>query len=410
MSYKILVFTLLFSIVACGGPEQFQDQNKNRTQRMSAEERNLVAPNELFIAVLDGNMAEVQSVLEKSPSLKASKNQSTGNTPLGLALELGEFRIAEVIFENSTVEDFFITNHQGEGLIFQAARAGMVSIIEKASDRYFQSLGVFNDYEFRRLDLENHLGQRALHVAKNSQVAEALKVQYYRGFLEFPFWEFTFKRDLQDKNFLHTAALDGRHDLLRWAAAHLCENNEWEETGGWIKGTLGFLYHRTQRGIQTYIGGLGLDYDLKFNQKDSFGKAPLHYAAHSRNLETLRLISSCQWTDYTLKDSDGNTALQNFLLAIPEETPVLSESDLQSLNFLLSQQTLMKKWIRLLNEDLNSVNYAGESALHLAARLSDPRVYQMLSERGDVEKKNSLGLSAREIFESKQKRVQSYVR
>lgn len=404
-----LTLIVLF-LAACSKPEDYAGQPKNRLDRLSKVERAELAPNELFMAVFNGDVQRADQVSSSNPSLMLSRNIRNGNTPLGEAIELAEIEIAKMLYSRMPLEVFFEGNQRGESVIFQASRAGWVWLIEALADQYYKSLGGVEDYEFSDLDFENHEGQKALHVARTAHVAEVLKTEYYRGFLEIPFQGFTFHRDSSNKNFLHTAAQDARYDVLRWGVRHFCGHNSWEKEGGWLTGTLGYLAERTQRGVQTYVGGLGLDLDIKFNQQDLLGNTPLHYVSQNRDLEGLQIVLSCEWVDFDLEDVEGNIPLQTFLLSLPDNQVSLPSADFQFLSYLLEQRTRMRSWFRSKTDYVNHQNKQGDTALHLAARLADPRFYQALSRFGDIEKPNHQGLSSREIFNSRNTRVQNYDR
>lgn len=405
-----LIFLLFFilQVISCSSSSPYSGQGKGRADRLSKEEREAIAPNDLFLAVLNGHLEQVRQILESSTHLLKSKNTLHGDSPLGLALDLGEFEIAKALFLRLSVEDYFVQNSNGEGLIFKAAQTGQSWMIKEAASNYYNSLGILEDYEFKDLDFENHEGQRALHVAKDAQVVLALEDEYYRGFLEVPFWQFSFKQDIQEKNFLHLAALESRVDVLRWAVSRFCGVSAWEKSGGWVKKNIAYLGTRLQRGVQTYIGGLGLGYDFKFNQQDLLKKTPLHYAVISKNLESLQVISSCEWVDYQLEDIHGDLPLHSFLKSISRVASQVSDEEIKVFKFLLDQRTQMKRWFHQKEDLINHQNHQGKSALHLAAELADERFFDVLSQTGNVELKDNEGLSPREIFSSRKQRVESY--
>src|SRR5690606_20948656 len=111
------------------------------------------------------------------------------------------------------------------------------------------------------------------------QVAKILNDKYHRGVLTFPSWSFFQTRDNNLNTFLHTAAAEGRSDLIRWASEQICAPGSWEEDEYWLWNWPGWLIERGQRGFQTFIGDLGLPNDLVFNQQESeSGRTALHVA------------------------------------------------------------------------------------------------------------------------------------
>ncbi len=403
-----LISASLFLLTACQGPEPYMEQPKNRVDRMTRVERADMAPNELFIAVFNGDLQEADRLSQGNLALLTARNQKEGNTPLGVAMELEEKEIAGLLFQRMPLKYFFEGNNLGESTVLQASRLGWTWMIEALADRYYRSLGQWNDYEFSDLDFPDHMGRKALHVARSGHVAEVLENEYYRGFLEVPVWQFTHHTDSEGKTFLHTASRDSRKDVLRWGVMHFCGVNSWEKEGGWFFGSLGFAYERTQRAFQTYVGGLGLSLEQRFNQQDVLGKTPLHYVSDNRDYEALRIITNCEWIDFSLEDSEGNISLQSFLMNLPENESRLKESDLKFLRLLSEQRTQMRKWFRSKNDYINHQNRQGNSALHFAAKLADPRPYQILSQSGNVELLNKNGISALEIYNSRTARLRRY--
>ena|GEM_PF-2215008 len=386
------------SLTACSKSAPYEGA-KDRLERLSPQERKTLAPNELFIAVVNGDVNAVESISANHPQLLLTRNQETGDSPLGVAIQMGEQDCARALLEKLPQEEFFKGNAQGESLVFQAARAGWEWMIKDIADRYYSTLGSLNDYEFSDLDFKNHAGQRALFVARTGSVAETLETQYYRGFMEWPFWKFILQNDDQEQNFLHQAAKDARTDLLRWAVSRLCRPNFLQsEDRWWLWRDLGYLVERGQRGFQTYVGGLGLGLDAKINAQDLLGKTPLHDAAESARLESLQVIASCPWIDPSLEDVQGNIPLQSLLLSFDQKVQKIPEEQMKSLRFMVELKPKMRSWFVQKSDLVNHQNEQGDTALHMAARLSDRGVYEFLSAEGNTEIKNKAGLSPRDIF------------
>lgn len=401
------LFTVCFvslALVGCADPDTFQDTGrKDRVARMTPQERAALAPNELFMAVLDSDVTKVKDLSESSPQLMDARNEKDGNTALGLAIELREIEIANWLLKKTSLSSFLEGNLRGESYVFLASRAGESSMIQAIANAYYQSRGLLQGYDFGDLDFLNNSGQRALHVAKDRRVIQSLETEYYRGIADFPFWKFTMLEDSNHQTFLHAAVKDLRMDVVRWGVENLCGLNSWEKGGGVIYGNAGYLWTRVRRGFQTYIGGMGLGLGQRFNVQDADGKTPIHLAAEKRNLEIVQAVSSCEWIDFYLADNAGNLPLQSFLSTLDSHRVQFSEEDYKIFNFLLQKRSQMRAWLNSQSDYVDSQNLAGESSLHMAAGLSDPYFYEKLSEIGNVELQDQKGRRPFEIREMKKR-------
>lgn len=379
----------LFLLLINCGP---QSRNENGTQmtgterleRLAVVDQQDLAPNELFRAIYRGDLEQVKAIVNQSPRLLEVPNNRGANFPLGVALQLRESAIAYFLVENIPLGEIKAVNDRQEGYIFMAAANGYAEIIQRVAQRYYESLGRFTDYEFSDLDLINQDGQKALHVATDRRVIEALENEYYRGVMEVPFFQFTLLEDNERRSFLHTAARDGRVDVLLWAAERYCNSYGKGESESYLGGMISYFGSRTWRGIQTYVGGFGVGLDQVFNRRDSRGQTVLHYAAKRKDLEILRAIGSCEWIDYDLEDDQGNIAMQTLFLSMDSMQNQLSENDKELLLFFIERKTRMRQWFVTTSDYVNHQNKEGRSSLHLAAQMLDPWSYEKLSKFGDI--------------------------
>src|SRR5687768_14489182 len=94
-----LLTSFAFLTLGCSDPETYKEVGgKGRLAKMTAEERLDIAPNDLFIAVLDGDSQKADMLSEQDPEALSVRNKKDGNTPLGLAIQLRETEIASLLF------------------------------------------------------------------------------------------------------------------------------------------------------------------------------------------------------------------------------------------------------------------------------------------------------------------------
>ena len=399
----VLSFTLL---TACAKPADDFYGRKPRTDRsldLDAKTRAETLVNELFQAVYDGEQDLVLHLLKSRPDLALATN-TKGDTAFGLALQLESELLANRMASQLPAQELFHRNKAGEGYIFLAAKAGFAQVIATIADRHYYSLGAGQSYDFADLDQKNELGQRALFVAANRLVAQALETQYYRGLISYPFWNFMMAEDKQSRSFLHMAANDGRDDVILWTADRLCAQGSWEKSESWWLSWPTYGAIHAWRGLQTnLIGDWGLPVDLIFNRADNDYQTALQKALLNRRWSTVRALSHCRWLDFDLTDVHGDNAIHTFIKSLNPYQKNLESEVHETLSFLLAQFTRVR--FRGPAARVNRANHAGDTPLHLAARLADPAIYRSLARKGNVFAHDKQGRSPESIFRARRQDV-----
>lgn len=380
-----------------------------RLNEFSPEEREIRVPNKLFEAVYSNDLKTVEQIVKTEAYLLQTHEVIDGNTPLGLALELYQEDMALMMLERMALKaDLFHLNSRGESYVFLASKSGLGTFIQKIADRLWLVESNFRPYNFDRIDQQNLKGQRALHVAAHRGIAALLQEQYYRGVLNIPYWTFSLERDKDQRNFIHQAAIDGRIDVIQWAVDEICHSPnpaDLQDTHGSI-GTevVNALGHFTKI-VQTNFGGFGLDFDILFNWQDKDLNTPLHLAVQSQNFDAVRVISSCQYTDYFLKNSEGFIPLHFHLQSVDQNRPQSTAMERDIFQFLVERTTNLRFFYDGFPRGdvgrsayVNTVNRAGERPLHTAAKIRDPYYYNTLSTIGDINLPDANGQTASQIF------------
>ena len=357
---------------------------------LSPEETEALLPNELFKAVDNQNdLNDLKQIIDANGEYLLESN-SEGDTPLGFAIKKNNLSQALFLLNQMDPNSYLHQNNLGESYLYLASQKGFVDLIITLSNLFYERQRGSWDYEFSDLDFQTKNGERALHVAKNSAVAEALWGEYYKGFLEFPKRKFQFLANNEGQTFLHTAVRDQNIDLLRWGYQQNCYQSE-------------SLWNYAWQGIQNLSSKIYIDIDYLWNTKDNEGLTPLNMAAKNSYFEGIKLLSSCPWTHYLIKDNEGNTPLQNFLLSLD---PLVEEHSQETKNIFLklaNRQSLLS--VNSLSKNINLKNNKQENSLHIAARLNDSYFYNQLKIHGSTELENQEGQTAKEIFENHQRTI-----
>lgn len=398
---QILTGYFLFFLLACQENEDSNLHLASQSDSFSPEEKQALFPNELFIALVDKkNESDLQNIIDKNGHYLFEQNDE-GDTALAVAIKFYNLEGALFIAKQLSPEHYLHQNHQGEGYIYLASQKGSVKLIKLLADRFYESDESWWDYTTTDLDMKTNSGERALHVAKNYLVAEALKHEYWRGFGAVPWRMFQFLQNNEDQTFLHTAVRDQNSDLLRWGVEKNCVSKaEWGEKGFFGRG-LSYAW----RGIQSYGEDIDMDWDNIINTQDNEGNTAINFSAKNMFLEGNYILSSCQWIDWFLEDDEGNIPLQSFLLSLDSLKPKQNE-DVRNAFFLIIESK-SKLTVYSIQDHINFVNSIGESSLHIAARLADPFFYDSLKKQGgNVEQENHQKQSPKRIFELRRKQLE----
>jgi hypothetical protein len=404
------LFCLALTLPGCGGdgnstPPDF-DLSANRLGRLSLEEREELAPNELFEAIYEEDLAKVKSIVQQSPHLLESKNAKYGELPFVAAMRLRLKAIADYLVLNSPLKLYSVPNAQGESPMFLASKYGFPEIINQMGLKFYESHTIQLVYSVDGLDYPDSKGRKALHVAADRRVVEALYQEHQRGYLKIPYFGLFIHQDQESQNFLHAAAQDGRSDVILWAAENFC-GAEWKDSDNTAVSVVGNLTLWPLRAFQSYFPwSTPLDHPM--NHQDLHYKTPLHYAAENHQLGSMTALASCQWTDYDLSDENGELAFHLFLKSLDPQERLLSRQERQILRMFIHRQTFMRKVFVNTEHYINAVDKLGRTPLHYAAQLADPWAYEeLISFGGDRYLRDNEGLRPFDLFQQRQKQVKA---
>ena len=406
----ILLFLTTLFLISCGetGLHNLPSHldNPPPSQQMDPEERALIVTNDLFAAIIDHQSQETIEAILSTPGQSLLSLNKKGDTPLGVAIQFRRQDLALFFLEKLHCKDLYHQNEKGESYIYLAAHYGYHELIHQIANKCYERKKTWTslyDYEFSDLDPKTLEGERAVHTAQNFTVMEALKDEYWRGMMEYP-WRTFYKKNNNGETFFHTAAGEGRASVLEWGVQTFCHENSWEQSE--------HLYQSIPTDVGRYTWHIAQTYLIPFvyvtqliNFRDGEENTALHSAAKSHNLEVIQLISSCRWTDYNLENSLGNNALQEFLKSLDPTIKNHNEEIKDILIFLTKQKTHLKPWSHM-GGQVNHQNEEGDSALHLAAHMADEFFYNHLKDFGDIYLPNKQGQIPKTIFETTQAQLQ----
>ena len=365
-----------------------------KSESLSPEERLALLPNPLFTAIYDKKGEDkLKDIIDANGEYLLEVNEE-GNTPLGLAIQFNEKDMALFLAQQLDPEHYPHQNNKGESYLYLASKKGFVELIQFLSIQFWTwNQELFKDHEFKKIDLETKDGEKALHVAKNSAVAETLSTEYRRGSLEYPYRRFVFYENHLGQTFLHTAVRDQNNDLLRWGLEQACSSYE-------DLSLANKMLVNVWEAVQKFGRHVWLDWDNLINTQDESGLTALNLSAKNKNLSAVDILSSCPWNNYRLKDLEGNIPLQNFLLSLDPSKEEQDQTTKDMFLKLMHSETLLS-WTGGIATTIDISNNNGDTSLHISARLNDPFFYNELKQYGHVEIKNHEQKTAREIFKSK---------
>ena len=383
------------------GDSSFED--KGRTFYLSSEERGSLATNELFEAILDRkNIIEIQDILNQNGDELFSMN-GYGDTPLGVAIKTYNEKASLYLISQLTPDHLLHQNYRGETYVYLAAQQGYADIISHIADQFYKHDDALSDYEFSDIDQPALNGEKALHIAKNQNVAEVLNREYYRGALEFPIRKFQYHLTEDTQSFLHTAVRDDRVSVLRWATQQHCvTENTWETSPFYYQLPM-YLF----KGLDSYL--VYVDWGLAdiVNLRDYQGNTPMNLAAKYLLTDAVRLLSTCLWLDYLLPNDKGDIPLQTFLKSLDPHASTQPDDIKDAFTLLAESRTRFT--LKELRDHIDYINLEGDSSLHLAAQVADPFFFNYLKKYGNTEQKNLKNQTPQALFEQTQSQI-SYTR
>lgn len=376
------------------------------TLQMDPAERALVVTNDLFAAIIDNHSQEkIEEILLIPGNTLHSLNQKN-DTPLGVAIQFKRKELAEFFLEQLQCDDLYHQNKKGEGYIYLSAKHGYHELIQLVANKCYDRKASWSafleyDYEFSDLDLETLKGEKAIHIAHDSAVMEALNEEYWRGAAEWPYLVF-YETNKEEETFFHTAVRDGRDSVIEWGTQTFCHESSWEKSDSFYKNIPTSIPRRTWHFLQTQFS-LNLTQLINFGNKED--NAALHLACQSLNLKAIRLIANCRWTDYSLENSLGNIPLQEFLKALDPTTQNYEEEIKNTFLFLMRQETYLRMFTGI-SYQVNHQNNEGDSSLHIAARLADDFFYNELKKVGNIHLPNKKNQTPETIFKATHDQLQ----
>lgn len=410
MKKLLFIFCLVCPFLLCNCQPELTSPTPlvydNSINELPIEVRTALAPNSLFEAIYKNDLVLFEQSLKVDSTLTNTKNEEFQETPLATAI-----RLRKTVFVNRLIpllngDHFFETNIEGEGYIFLLAKYGFAQQIKDLTQLYRNEITFFDDYEFSDLDFENNNGQRALHVSFNGAVAEALKVEWFKGSLEFTLTEFARHTDINGNNFLHSAALDGRIDMIKWANQSYCptedhSDDDWIDTAVDVLAT-GVEYAKfyilpdgdKNSWIEVHTSHL-------FNWKNLDGNTALHLAARELRLNSLQNLANCQWIDFAAKNKKEYTPIHYLVQQLNVKVDKTSHAAKQAFEFLFYKKSFLRDF-QSFSDLLAIPNFKGDSILHTAARLNDEYFYNRLAQYVNPQQPNFLGQTPTHLKSAKE--------
>lgn len=396
MIVRILNIIAIASLLTACGPkvENIDYQNVQReAQNYDEQKLQLIAPNDIFKAIIASDEVALNDFINTDPEQLKQVNEKTGDNPLSLAIKLQNSKMVEILMAHTYGEDLLFKNTFGEGYLYLLAKYNMPHMIDELVAAYEKSLTLFDDFEFSKLDIINNNGERAIHVAASSEVVEVLTQYWYRGWLEYPYSNFLRFQDLEGNNFLHSAARDGRVGVLRWGVEKFCSKHVWEKSDNKIQSFMGKAFRVSVQSLQMVLPDRA-DYWVHLknmvNWSNNEGNTPLLMAVKHRQFNALRVLSNCDWADFTIQNKLGQNALM-MLLSQADKTKRASVQDKQFFDFLKDKRTRVLSFYYFQEDWVNETDKLGQSSLHKAAILKDSYFYDQLKLIGDIYLKDDKG-------------------
>ncbi len=356
----------LLAMVGCA-PSGGEDAPPAPQQRAT---QSLAVPKNLFEAVHAQDLASVKKFLDQGANVN---EQDINGTPLiQLSLLSSSYNISRVLSQRKDLN----LGQLGPGrksTLHLAAQMGdleslknIISLV-RSDSKWTSSI----------VDPPSIDKQRALHVAANDKVVEALFAA--KDWIDFQIET----RDLQGRNTLHTAIAYQRETTLSWLTTNSCDRS------------------RLQWTIERTRSLSPLDrWQSPLNQKDNEGQSPLILAAKMGDLKSVMSLLQCPYVSVFAQDRNDRNVVH---WAAQQDSFAVLDYLMTTIN-QLEKENASRRWlVRLFLDDPGSWNVGdkwGNTPLHYAALNSDYRFYdRMIREFGaDPDQMNNQGQSPKFIF------------
>ncbi len=366
-----------------------------RDVRLSHQDRQDLVPNELFTAVYNDDLAQVQRLITARPHLLNATNIRFGETPLAMALRLGNQALVMPMIRATHQKDHIQTNLAGESYLFLAARMGHLEMINHMVRELFLTHGSWDRFDMSAIDKPDKLGRRAHFVAKNSRIVASLH-SHYRSGIQNSFTYFFNTYDNDGRTYLHWAAIENRDEVIAWTVREFCAKSTDSDKDTW-SGISRFLGEAT-RGFAFWTGDRINPVGLFVNRQDTHSQTALHVAAANGSYRAIDALLSCPWLYSDGKDAQQQTALHLFLKRLdPRQTrqPDHIRSTFQRLvNFTSCHGPIGCYGKEHL---IQIADPQKQMPSHIAAALNDPFFYEQLQAVRNILEPDARGRTPEQI-------------
>lgn len=388
-SFLIFSITALMVFVNIGcGDDSDNSYLKNSETffQLNEEEQAMQAPTQLFRAIYLNDEA---LFAEQIPNLYLDfkKKNAEGDTALAVAIKLQRVTFINQMVALATFEDLKTSNKDERSFVSLLAEYNFESAFDIVGEKYLQQSGPIQTLltNFSHVDFPDSHNMIAAHYVQSASFLDKLEAFWFYGFADtrHPWNGFYFTQDEHGDNFLMKAAQYNKVEILSWFVNRHCgqwggESNDWWGIFGIAVRTGTFVSRKGTEYLQDF------DYfpieRSYINITNTEGNSALHLAAKNGNARAVELIMQCEQVDPSMQNENGQVALTYMLSQLDPELLIVGQNYKDIFEMLIEQIDPLWSLIPFnnFNSLVNTTDHMGFSAVHYAARISDPYFYNAI--------------------------------
>jgi len=408
-----ILITLSTLFMGCGDNSKqadiFEKNNTTSFNRLTAEEQQSLAPNDLFKSIFLEEEESFNRHLD-AESFDFNQKNDEEDTALVVAIKLRKSEMVNALLERATKTNFQEPNKNGRSYFSLLVEYDLHESFDRAFDFYKSQAQYGGELWFRFADFKDEQGRRASFYAKSYAMIDKLENAWFSSVtsVKHYFNTFYFGYDNDGNSFLHMAAKNQNTQVINWYVEKHCGYDEWE--------TSSIPTYLTRR-LGDFFSEVELSpFRRRFvNVQNDKGDTPLHLAAAEGRVDSINSLMACYQTDPTILNNEKRFPIVELLKSIDPALEVVSEDYKDAFDYL--HNVIDPAWYRLnfemswfhsdwslgfnfgnnFRKLVTKKDRSGWTAIHYSAKIRDPYFWNSLEAYQKIQVRTEEGFTPRQL-------------